>query len=246
MELPPTHWSWLLAIRRPSAEKEAALTSLVEAYGLPVYLFIRQKGFDHWEAEDLAQGFFAKHLVSEGAFHRADPARGRFRNFLLTCLCNYLADHAKKKDQGPHVEIVSSIEKVVKAHSSVLRQRSEAPESVFRRAWFRGVLERALSAYERECREKGNQIHFELLRDCIIRPCLDDAPRPAREELARRYNLTEKQVSNRLLAARHAYQRLIRAELMRYTSSAAELRSEERALSSVIKYLDDLKAGPGG
>jgi DNA-directed RNA polymerase specialized sigma24 family protein len=64
-----------------TAEARAALEELYRLYCYPVYAFIRRRGHGRQDAQDLTQDFFV-HLMEKGTLSRADPQRGRFRNFL--------------------------------------------------------------------------------------------------------------------------------------------------------------------
>ena len=64
---------------------------MCSAYWFPVYAFIRRRGHSPNDALDLTQGYFAR-LLERGVVAAADPARGRFRSFLLADCSFFLAD----------------------------------------------------------------------------------------------------------------------------------------------------------
>ena len=66
---------------KEAAEARAALEELYRLYCYPVYAFIRRRGHSRQDAQDLTQDFFI-HLLEKNTLSRADPQRGRFRNFL--------------------------------------------------------------------------------------------------------------------------------------------------------------------
>lgn len=79
-----THWSVVRAAGGTSSEGSArALATLCAEYWYPLYAYVRRRGHDADDARDLTQSFFAKLLEGRGLV-AADPARGRFRTFLLT------------------------------------------------------------------------------------------------------------------------------------------------------------------
>src|SRR5512136_2240603 len=87
-----THWSVVLAAGEGSTVASAeALERLCRAYWYPLYAFVRRQGHEAHDAEDLTQEFFARFLAKEYV-ERADPTRGRFRNFLLACLKHFLSE----------------------------------------------------------------------------------------------------------------------------------------------------------
>jgi RNA polymerase sigma-70 factor (ECF subfamily) len=85
---PATRWSLVLAAGEGSAP---ALDQLFRDYWYPLYAHLRRRGHGADQAQDLVQGFVCR-LLERAAVARADPARGRFRTFLLAALRNHLAD----------------------------------------------------------------------------------------------------------------------------------------------------------
>lgn len=91
-----TRWS---LVQRATGEVDAdarqAPAALCDSYWYPVYAYIRRSGHNAHDAEDLTQGFFAR-LLEKGTLAHADPAKGRLRTFLLTCVQNFLRnEHAR-------------------------------------------------------------------------------------------------------------------------------------------------------
>ena len=65
-----TRWTVVLqAGDRDSAQRDAALAELLEAYWYPLYGFIRRQGYSDHEAEDLLQGFIARLLEKDSLSH---------------------------------------------------------------------------------------------------------------------------------------------------------------------------------
>src|SRR4051794_4108321 len=97
-----TRWTLVVAAGGDAAAPEArraaseALEHLCRIYWYPLYAYSRRRGNNPDAAADLTQGFFA-HLLEGRAFALADPARGRFRHFLLRSFGNYLLNqHAMR------------------------------------------------------------------------------------------------------------------------------------------------------
>src|SRR2546428_9125647 len=99
-----THWSVVLSAADSAAPSgQEALEKLCRTYWYPLYAFVRRQGHQVAEAQDLTQEFFARFLDKKHV-KRADPARGRFRSFLLTSVKNFLRnewrDAARAKRGG--------------------------------------------------------------------------------------------------------------------------------------------------
>src|SRR5437763_2517126 len=92
-----THWSLVLAAgTRALPESEKALAALCQAYWPVVYAFVRRQIADVHEAQDMTQAFFAQ-LLEKNLLEVAQPARGRFRSFLLTSVRNFLCNEWDKQ-----------------------------------------------------------------------------------------------------------------------------------------------------
>ena len=89
-----TRWSVILvAAESQMPGSQEALTELCRDYWYPLYAFARRRGHAPYDAQDLTQGFFLA-LLKRRALKRADPARGKFRSFLLGSFKNFLSDEA--------------------------------------------------------------------------------------------------------------------------------------------------------
>ena len=92
-----THWSLVLAAgQRALPDSAKALEALCQAYWGPVYLYVRRHVADVHEAQDLTQAFFTQ-LLERNILAVAQPARGRFRSFLLTSVRNFLHNEWDKQ-----------------------------------------------------------------------------------------------------------------------------------------------------
>jgi RNA polymerase sigma-70 factor (ECF subfamily) len=86
-----------------------ALAELCRIYWPPVYGYLRRRGYNRDDAQDLTQNFF-QHLLQDETVRRAAPERGRFRSFLLGALTRCLADeHAQLRaiKRGGRAQFVS-------------------------------------------------------------------------------------------------------------------------------------------
>ena len=87
-----THWTVVLAAgKRHTPQADGALEELCRTYWFPLYAFVRRRGHNKEDAEDLTQTFFARFLAKN---YLADLSaeRGRFRAFLLASLKHFLAN----------------------------------------------------------------------------------------------------------------------------------------------------------
>jgi RNA polymerase sigma-70 factor (ECF subfamily) len=230
---PLTHWSLIGAIRSDkTGEQEAAVEQLVDLYWKPTYCWLRSSGYSDADAKDLVQDFFLSGL-REGRFAKADPARGKFRTFWLTCLKNFVANYErnrKAKGRQPSKPMVR-IDQLDTSDIAIELIDSGTPEESFNRAWVWQLLLRVLKTLEKEYLATGKECHYKLFRWRIIDPKLEGKEKPPPiKKLADKLGLTSKQASNYLITARLAYQRLLRAEIRMYASSDQEVSEEIKDL----------------
>src|SRR5581483_1971660 len=90
-------WSLVRDMQRNAGpEFTAAVNRFASRYWRPVFYFLRMRGYGLHEAEDLTQEFFLTFFERQW-IDRADPARGRFRTYLLTILTRFVADRTSSR-----------------------------------------------------------------------------------------------------------------------------------------------------
>lgn len=164
-----TRWS-LVQQANGGIDEEAlqALSALCESYWYPVYAYIRRSGHNATDAEDLTQGFFAR-LLEKGTLAHADPAKGRLRTFLLTCVQNYLRnEHARASARRRGAHLLTSFDQ----HWAEERFAAEpadhlSPDRLYQRRWALTVLEFTLQVLEQEYSADGKRELFAALRPCL-------------------------------------------------------------------------------
>lgn len=120
-----THWTMvqLAADAASTTASQQALTAFCESYWPPLYAFLRRRGHNPTDAQDLTQAFFA-HLLEQKTLSRASRDKGRLRTFLLGALQNFLAnehDRATALKRGGGKQIVSINEHFADAEGAAAR-----------------------------------------------------------------------------------------------------------------------------
>src|SRR5438094_4213310 len=92
-----TQWSEVIEAQQTDPQRAgAALEKLCSRYWYPLYAFVRRRGHEAHDAEDVTQAFFA-HLLSKDALNRVERSKGLFRTFLLSSLTNFLNDQRDRQ-----------------------------------------------------------------------------------------------------------------------------------------------------
>ncbi|MBI2931088.1 MAG: sigma-70 family RNA polymerase sigma factor, partial [Planctomycetes bacterium] len=144
--LPETLWTQISeAGTRDPERARAALSRLIERYWKPVYFFVRRRGASVEDSKDLTQGFFAD-LLERCAITRVDPARGRFRSWLLACLRHYLSDESDRARATKRGGLAQTLP--LDGAESEYRDDATSPEEAFHRAWATDLLREAIASLD--------------------------------------------------------------------------------------------------
>ena len=228
-----TRWTEVLQAAQSSAPGgEAALENLGRKYWYPLYAYVRREGLSPHDAQDLTQAFFARFL-EKNYLAQVDPARGKFRSFLLASLKHFLAnewDRRRAQKRGGGTQIISLDEQAAEARY-LLEPRDETnAEKIFERRWALTVLEEVLSRLERECTDAGKADQFRALKDHMM----GDPDAAPQAELGRRLNMTPAAVKVTIHRLRKRYRALLREEIAQTVATPAEVDGELRHLLTVI------------
>ena len=147
-----TAWSVVLAAGSLSeSHAREALAELCQMYWPPIYAYLRQRGFNRHDAQDLTQIFFQR-IVQDETLRRASPARGRFRSFLLGALTRCLADeqaYLRAVKRGGGAQFISMDEVAAEeVHHQRVTMNLTPADSLDAR-WAGLLLERALGKVAR-------------------------------------------------------------------------------------------------
>ncbi len=147
-------------------DHEEAMTRLCEIYWRPVYCYARQRGNSEDDAKDLTQEFF-RHLLENEVVRKADPARGKFRSFLLGSMKNFLTNEWRKatamKRGGGVMTLPMESDSGESLYLTSLADL-DTPESIYDKSWALATLEEAMVRLEEEYETRGKGDLFRKLR----------------------------------------------------------------------------------
>jgi RNA polymerase sigma-70 factor (ECF subfamily) len=225
-----TEWGLIFLTREPEETGYTqALDTIIRRYWQPVYHYVLRRGCDQNRAKELVQEFFTISLAKR-SFSRADPTRGKFRAFLLTCLKNFLKDEWRRaKRKEPPNGLLQVDEWAQKDGLGFQPAMTESPEDAFDRAWLGNLLLRVLGQLETEYKAKNQFAHYELFRRRVFEPMLYGGKPPNVGDIVRQFGLETKSACNCILSARRAFQRLLVTEIrvLALTEEGKELSKEE-------------------
>jgi DNA-directed RNA polymerase specialized sigma24 family protein len=227
--------SWTLirtAAGDPTADSRAALATLCQKYWHPVYAYVRSRGYDQVQAQDLTQGFFAL-LLEKNYLLDADRDRGRFRSFLLTAVKHFLANEWDRatalKRGGEQAPVSIDLMEAEGWHRQATVERM-TPESLYERRWALSLLENVMSKLRIEFAEAGKANEFERLSMFLNR----DPENERYEKVAEEMGTSAGALRMSVHRMRRRCRSLLRAEIAESVSGPEEIDEELRFLLSVL------------
>ena len=234
-EFRPTRWSMVLLSAQSNAPgSQAALAALCRLYWYPLYAFVRRRGYNPEDAQDLTQGFFL-HVLDHKALSQVDPLKGKFRSFLLASIQNYLSkqvDRARCLKRGGKTEFVPLDAKNAEDRYQLEVADHLTAEKIFDARWALTLLDQAMSLLSEEHAGRGKTATLEALKP-FLRP-IDSEAMPSYEQVAGQLGIGVGAVKMLIHRLRKRCTTLLRAEVARTVSDPGEIDEELRALCDAL------------
>lgn len=232
-EFATTRWSLVLAARRRSTpDSRQALAELCTAYWNPLYAYIRRRGFQIAEAQDLTQEFFAR-LLEKQTLAGVAREKGRFRAFLLASLKNFLANSRRDEralKRRPAGGVLSLDFAAAEERYRLEPLDMLSPEKLYERRWALALLEQTLEKLRGEYETSGKTGLFERLKPYLSAGREKTSYAGAAAEL----EMSEGAVKVAVHRLRRRYRELLRREVAQTVSDPDDLEEE---LQSLFKAL---------
>jgi len=229
-----TRWSIVAAAGgEDSAACRAALAVLCETYWYSLYAYVRRRGADADDAQDLTQGFLTS-LLDRRHFESLRSDRGRFRAFLLASFQNFLSkDLARRKAQkrGGDATILSLSFEDAEGRYRLEPAEPATPLTLYERRWALTVIDRVLGRLRQEWEGRKRAAEFDELKDCL----LGEVPAGGYSAVATRLGLSETAVRVSVHRLRRKFQTRLKQEIAETVSNPADVDDEIRYL---IRALD--------
>jgi DNA-directed RNA polymerase specialized sigma24 family protein len=229
-----TRWTVVMRARGDAPEARAALGELCEAYWTPVFCFLRREGRSEDDSQELAQEFFTR-LLSGGGIGRADPAKGRFRSYLLGALKHFLAERKRneaRQKRGGDAAIVS-----IESGGTDTSPRMQIPDPAgpvadawFDREWALAVMDRGLTAVQAAFEESGKGRQFQELKPWLI----GDTENLSQADAAVQLGMTTGAVKVAIHRLRRSFRDAIQAQIAQTVTGPDEIAEELRYLVEVL------------
>lgn len=230
---PTTRWSRVLAAAGSSPSGRSALGELCGGYWYPLYAFVRRTTPDPERARDLTQAFFTRFLEKNDVA-AADPARGRFRSWLLACLKHFMAnahDAETAWKAGGRNKVVSIDESEAEGRYADLPADAPMDDALFDRLWTVTVIERAMETMRARCRDAGARAFLTAVTPLLPLPDTDAGETAA---LAATLSLEVNAFKTRLSRQRTQFWGHVRSEIAETLEDPNDVDEELKHLIAVL------------
>jgi RNA polymerase sigma factor (sigma-70 family) len=228
-----TRWTVVLAAgRTESTHARDALEQLCSTYWSPIYAFVRRQGYSPPDAQDLTQEFFSR-LLEKRFLDDVNPAKGRFRSFLLASLKHFLAnewDKAKRQKRGGGQIPLSIDAQSVEGRCGIELIEHLTPEKLFDRSWAIALLHRVMERLREEYVRAGKTSVFEQLKSTLT----GERRSVPYTDIAAFLNTSEGAVKVAVHRLRQRYRELLRAEIADTVAGPEDVEEEVRSLFAAL------------
>ena len=232
---PATRWS--LVARAGEPLEQAAVGALDELLRMYCPLLkkhlVQGMNFTPHGADDFIQNFVTQKIMEKNALASADPARGRFRVFLLKTFKNFVLSELRRdraKKRAPLNDQAVSLDEMPDL---------AVAQASFHQAldldWARQIMATAVERMRNECAEKGRSDLWEVFSYRVLEPALEQAPIPSYDLLVRRFGFqSPSQASNLLITAKRMFHRALADTVRDTVADESQVAEEIRDLKAIL------------
>lgn len=228
-----TQWSVVLAAGQQSEKARPALEALCRSYWLPLFVFVRRRGYAEADAQDLVQGFFAR-ILERNDLAAVRKERGRFRSYLLGALKNYLVNDWKRAEAGKRGggDIPISLDNLIQTNSGdAVSSDQRSPDEAFDRQWALALLDRVLASLRAEQQLAGKGAQFECLQGFLV----GSQETRSQAEIAAELGQSEGAIKQAVFRLRQRYHTLLRTEVANTVATLGDVEQELRHLIAALR-----------
>jgi RNA polymerase sigma-70 factor (ECF subfamily) len=171
-------------------------------------------------------------LLEKKWLAEANPAKGRFRSFLLAALKHFLANEwhrSQTAKRGGGLTFTSRDALEPEARYALEPADSATPETLYERRWAEALLDRALLQLAEEYR--AHPLGWGTLQRFVV----ETRAGVSLVETARALGVTEAALRSVVHKLRRRYQEIVRSEVAETVGDPAEVEDELRHLASLFQ-----------
>lgn len=231
IEFPTTRWT--VIENAGGNDKTSALNDLLKIYlpALTVHLMSSWR-MPREQAQDYIQGFATDKVLRAQLLSRADRKRGRFRNFLLTSLENYVISILRKDESRQRTAMkFGEI-----AHPGDVKGAIAESKDAFDIILVNQMIEETLQRMKEECCRSKREAIWELFNGRVLRPLMHgEQPAPYASLVKKLGFKSPVQASNALITGKRMFSRLFRDVFAQYEQSGSRIEDEIAEVRNLLK-----------
>ena len=223
---PVTQWT---LIHSPPENNKVLEEYIFSVYWKPLYTYLVRKGTPSENAKDYTQDFLLNILYEKDFLSKADPAKGKFRTFLLTSLDNYVKSSIRKNKKYDSASSYSDLDFELPEHVP------NDPTKAFDYIWAVNILEKAINSVKEQCYENNLQVHWEVFEAKLIIPLMQNTKAPSMSELCDIHKIaSESTASNMLVTVKRRLKKTLTEMLLASSMPGSEIN--DNPLSGFIDF----------
>jgi DNA-directed RNA polymerase specialized sigma24 family protein len=234
---------WPLVKRAGDPNNRDSRDSLARLYWGPMYAYARRRGECAEDAEDVVQAVLAR-VFHDGTLAAVEPPgdedasshRGKFRNWLLTCLEHALRSRARQRNAQRRAGARDAVPlhlADVEARLAASDGSALSPDDAYLREWAIGLLESARETVRARAHARNELALFEYAAAVQDHEAVD-----TQLEAARRFGISYDVMKKRM----GSFKRELRSAF-RKTIAATLAHPTEREIDEEIAYLRRVLTG---
>jgi len=188
-----------------------ALEELLSIYspGLRTFL-IQARHVAPDDADELVQAFIADKVLAAQLIRHADQQRGKFRNFVLKSLNNFVTTR-RRGQMRPSRPLEPALLAAEQPRFTV--------DDVFDRQWVQQVVADALHMMASDCESRGRADMWEILRLRVVEPVFRGAEPLGYEQIVQTFGFASpRQAMNLLASAKRCFLEHLRLAISKYVA----------------------------
>lgn len=229
----PTAWTAIERARTDAADPDSGWDHLYRYYFQPVCAYLCRVGHTREQSEELTQRFFAW-LWEKDVVARAERSRGKFRNFLLTALKQFVERERRYQQAAKRTPAsmagISMGAPISDNAAEVVDPHASSPERLFDRACAIELLQQTLHRLQAEYQRASQEQRFETLRGFLT-----GEPDATCDVAAQQLGISAAAVHVAVHRLRKRYGQLLREEILATAPGGVDIDDEVRALFRAVR-----------
>lgn len=233
-EFAKTRWSLITTLKHGSTAGRAALEELCQIYWRPIYGYLRRRGYQESDAQDLAQELFAR-IVAHHSFEAADPAKGKLRSYLLTAAKNLIAEHEQKARtvrRGGQTQTFSLDVTQDDDQQPQVPSDHRTAEQEFEYQWASQIIDDTMKDLDRLNCDPDRQVYYRKLRGLIAA----DQEAISYEKLAQEWSVTPSSLRVQVHRLRKKFRELLRIRIADTLADPSMVDEELDYLGKCLRF----------